>query len=275
MWDRPDVDFIATQDLPWTPVPRGELGSDAGGSLRKTLSRDPGDGAQTDLLAITDTQRGVLASACDFYVLSGRGTVGGRPYGPGTFVFAPALSEVAWEPGAGRTVLFAGHHGAPAVTGSHDDDRPDGPAGAEVVVLPPDREAWVSMSWRGGEAQPADVRIRWLRQDDSGIVFLVGMLPGYVAPLEEMHPVYEESFKVSGDLLLGRRGVVRPGGYFFRSPGSWHGPLYSHTGNVSLIRKNGLGSTTYRDPLPGCDLDTLVPLLYDGDPTMTPSLARG
>ena len=58
-------------------------------------------------------QRGVLASACDFYVLSGRGTVGGRPYGPGTFVFAPALSEVVWEPGAGRTVLFAGHHGAP------------------------------------------------------------------------------------------------------------------------------------------------------------------
>mgnify|MGYP006160460299 CR=1 FL=1 len=53
----------------------------------------------------------------------------------------------------------------------------------------------------------------------------------------------------AGYLLLGRRGVVRPGGYFFRSPGSWHGPLYSHTGNVSLIRKNALGSTTYGDRL--------------------------
>jgi hypothetical protein len=258
------VDFVASQDLPWTRVPSGHLGSDGGGALRKTLSRDEGDGAQTDLLAITDPQQGVLASPCDFYVLHGRGTVGGQPYGPGTYVFAPAGSEVDWQPAAGRTVLFAGHHGIPEVHAGQSEQT--------ATVRAPSREEWVDMSWRGDEAQPADVKIRWLRNDEAGTVFLVGMLPGYRAPLEEMHPVYEESFKLTGDLLLGRRGVVRPGGYFFRSPGSWHGPLYSHTGNVSLIRKNGLGSTTYRDPREGCDLETLIPRLYDGDPSMTPCL---
>jgi hypothetical protein len=227
--------------------------------------RDAGDGAQTDLLAITDPQRGVLRSACDFYVLSGRGEICGKPYRPGTYVFAPTGSEVIWQPAAGRTALFAGHHGTPEL-GTESSS-------AAVSVRAPNREEWVDMSWRGDETQPADVKIRWLRNDDAGTVFLVGMLPGYQAPLEEMHPVYEESFKITGDLLLGRRGVVRPGGYFFRSPGSWHGPLYSHTGNVSLIRKNGLGSTTYREPRERCDLDTLIPLLYDGDPSMVPCLA--
>jgi hypothetical protein len=256
---------VASQDLPWNTVPPGDLGSQGGGGLRKTLSRDAGDGAQTDLLAINDRQSGVLGSACDFYVLSGRGEICGQPYHPGTYVFAPDESEVAWQPAAGRTVLFAGHHGPPEFASASSS--------SAVTVKGPYREEWVDMSWRGDEAQPADVKIRWLRNDAAGTVFLVGMLPGYRAPLEEMHPVYEESFKITGDLLLGRRGVVRPGGYFFRSPGSWHGPLYSHTGNVSLIRKNGLGSTTYRPPSRGSDLDDLIPLLYDSDPSMVPCLA--
>ena len=66
--------------------------------------------------------------------------------------------------------------------------------------------------------------------------------------------------------------VVKPGGYFFRSPETWHGPLYSRTGNLSLIRKNAHGSTDYRDPLPGCDLETLIPACYDSDPSLHPSL---
>lgn len=235
MWNRPDVDFIASQDLPWSSVPAGLFGADHGGGLRKTLSVDEEDGARTDLIAFTNRQRGVLRHSCDFFVLAGRGMVNDQPYAPGTYLYAEAMTELDWVPGPGRTVLFFGPHGSPEFE--------PGQGSGKLTVLQESRDEWTSMSWRGDEPQPADVKIRWLRRDDTGIVFLVGMLPGYRAPMEEKHPVYEESFKIAGDLLLGRRGVVKPGGYFFRSPETWHGPLYSRTGNLSLIRKNAHGST--------------------------------
>ena len=267
MWNRPDVDFIASQDLPWSSVPAGLFGADHGGGLRKTLSVDEEDGARTDLIAFTNRQRGVLRHSCDFFVLAGRGMVNDQPYAPGTYLYAEAMTELDWVPGPGRTVLFFGPHGSPEFE--------PGQGSGKLTVLQESRDEWTSMSWRGDEPQPADVKIRWLRRDDTGIVFLVGMLPGYRAPMEEKHPVYEESFKIAGDLLLGRRGVVKPGGYFFRSPETWHGPLYSRTGNLSLIRKNAHGSTDYRDPLPGCDLETLIPACYDSDPSLHPSLLGG
>lgn len=266
MWDRPDVDFVRAQDLPWEHVPAGEFGGAHGGGLRKLLSIDRGDGARTDLVTFTNEQTGVLSAAADLYVVAGHGRVNDEPYAPGTYVHATATSTLSWVPAAGPTTLYAGHFATPAF-------EPGDGSGA-VTIKGETREEWVAMGWRGDEPQPDDVRIRWLRQDDDGIVFLVGMLAGYTAPMEENHPVYEESFKIAGDLLLGRRGVVKPGGYFFRSPGAWHGPLYSRTGNLSIIRKNGFGSTDYRPPQSG-GLDELVPALYANDAELVPSLLRG
>ncbi len=264
MWNRPDVDFISTQDLPWAPVPGGQFGSGHGGGLRKTFSVDEEDGARTELLAFTNRQQGVLSAQTDIFVIAGRGTVNDEPYAPGTYLHAQAMTELDWVPGVGETVLYFGPHSTPEFAA--------GPGSGTLTVMHETRDEWVSMGWRGDEPQPADVRIRWLRRDEAGIVFLVGMLPGYTAINEEKHPVYEESFKIAGDLMLGRRGVVKPGGYFFRSPQTWHGPLYSRTGNLSLIRKNDFGSTDYRDPLPGHDLGSLIPAFYDRDASLTPSL---
>jgi hypothetical protein len=266
MWNRPDVDFVRTQDLAWEHVLPAELGGARGGGLRKVLSADPDDGARTELLAFTNAQLGTLAPACDAFVISGTGRINGEPYRPGTYVHSTPGGALHWEPGPGPTVLYAGHFGTPSFESS------DGPG--QVTVKHETRDEWVAMGWRGEEAQPSDVRIRWLRQDDDGIVFLVGMLAGYTAPMEEVHPVYEESFKIAGDLMLGRRGVVKPGGYFFRSPETWHGPLYSRTGNLSIIRKNGFGSTDYRDPVAGT-LDELIPSFYGSDPDSAPSLQGG
>lgn len=265
MWNRQDVDFISAQDLAWESIPAGLFGSQHGGGLRKALSIDHEDGARTDLIAITNPEVGVLSVKTDFFVLSGMGRINGETYRPNTYIHAEAGSRMEWVPGPGRTVLYTGPFGRPDFEGGD---------GAGVVTIQHEsRDEWVAMGWRGAEHQPDDVRIRWLRQDDDGIVFIVGMLAGYTAPLEEVHPVYEESFKIAGDLMLGRRGVVKPGGYFFRSPGTWHGPLYSRTGNMSIIRKNGFGSTDYRDPESG-DLQTLIDALYPNDPELVPSLAR-
>ena len=264
MWDRPDVDFVQVQDLAWEPVPEGLFGAAKGGGLRKVLSVDQRDGARTDLVSFTNPQVGVHTPSADFLVLAGSGRVNDEPYRPGTYVHCEPQAQLSWMPGAGRTVLYSG----PFATPSLESERPGSGA---VTIKHESRDEWVAMGWRGPEHQPEDVRIRWLRQDDDGTVFLVGMLAGYTAPLEEVHPVYEESFKISGDLMLGRRGVVKPGGYFFRSPGVWHGPLYSRTGNLSIIRKNAFGSTDYRDPVAG-DVDSLRAALYGTDPDAVPAL---
>jgi hypothetical protein len=88
------------------------------------------------------------------------------------------------------------------------------------------------------------------------------MMPGWKSSLEESHPVYEESFKVFGDVLMGSRGVIRAGGYFFRSPDVFHGPLYSRGGTMSFIRSDAAPTTEYRQPGPGATWDELSAHAY-------------
>ena len=87
-------------------------------------------------------------------------------------------------------------------------------------------------------AEPG-VAVKTLRNADGAFIYLAAMMPGWKCTSEESHPVYEESFKVYGDVLMGARGVIRQHGYFYRSPGVFHGPLYSRGGTMSFIRSDG------------------------------------
>ena len=93
--------------------------------------------------------------------------------------------------------------------------------------------------------------VKELRRSDEVYIYLAAMLPGWRSELEESHPVYEESFKIYGDVLMGSRGVMREGAYFFRAPDVFHGPLYSRTGTMSFIRSDAATTTTYREPAVG------------------------
>jgi hypothetical protein len=70
------------------------------------------------------------------------------------------------------------------------------------------------------------------------------------------------SYKIYGDVLMGARGVMREGSYFFRSPGVFHGPLYSRGGTMSFIRSDAAITTEYRDPAPGGAWDELARQAY-------------
>lgn len=52
---------------------------------------------------------------------------------------------------------------------------------------------------------------------------------------QEIHPVVEEAYVISG-ALTGPQGTMYPGAYFWRPPGIAHGPFGSRRGSVSLIR---------------------------------------
>lgn len=45
--------------------------------------------------------------------------------------------------------------------------------------------------------------VKWRRRDADGIVYLAALLSGWKCAEEEAHPVWEESFKLHGDILQG------------------------------------------------------------------------
>ena len=49
------------------------------------------------------------------------------------------------------------------------------------------------------------------------------------------HECVEEMYLLGGD-IIGERGTMYEGAYFWRPPGEWHGPFGSRRGSLSLIR---------------------------------------
>jgi Domain of unknown function (DUF4437) len=240
MWNRPNVDFVQSQDVPTAWAEPGTFGS-AGGGVKQILSHDPESGAETFLLRVADVQQGVVASAVDVYVLGGEGLLNGERLRTGDYVYVPAGSNLDLRPSVAGLKLYCGFWGAPTLTEA------DG-AAADLLRLRPETMRWQQAGWSGDVELEPGVAVKTLRQDEGAFVYLAAMMPGWKCELEESHPVYEESFKVYGDVLMGARGVIRAGGYFFRSPHVFHGPLYSRGGTMSFIRSDGPTSTEYREP---------------------------
>lgn len=242
MWNRSDVDFVHTADLPWELPGESEFGF-AGGGRKRVLSRDPGDGAETAVHRIADRQRGVLAAEADVYVLAGSGVLNGRPIEVNDYLHVDAGSIVDLRPGVRGLVLYCGFWATPALA---DGDGPDG-----VTVTATESLKWTPATWSGEVELAPGAMLKTLRHDDRAYIYLAAMMPGWRSESEEAHPVYEESFKIYGDVLMGARGVMRDGSYFFRSPDVFHGPLYSRGGTMSFIRSDAATTTEYRDPPPG------------------------
>lgn len=253
MWDRPNIEFLQSQDLSWLAVPDGEFGS--GGGLRKVLSADATAGAATTLIRFRSPQRGVLPAGADVYVLEGTGEFNGQRYGPGHYFYLPPGGAVDLRPAGTRTTVYFGPFGLPSLV---DDDPTAEPARHEIVEDLP----WSAPGWNGDTPLEPGVSLKWLRRDERGIVYFSAKLPGWKSPQEEVHPNSEESFKVYGDTLLGAAGVMTPGSYFFHRPGLWHGPLYTRTGTASFIRASADTSTEYREPAPGGRCDVLAAHAY-------------
>lgn len=254
MWNRSDVDFIESVDLPWERPADGQFGF-LGGGRKRLLSRDPGDGAETAVQRVVDPQRGVLAAEADIYVLSGGGVLNGETIEVNDYVHIAAGAEVDLVPGVRGLVLYCGFWGVPAF------EPGDGDTGV-VSVTHTERLQWTPATWSGEVELRPGAMLKTLRKDDQAYIYLAAMMPGWRSESEESHPVYEESYKIYGDVLMGARGVMREGSYFFRSPGVFHGPLYSRGGTMSFIRSDAPTTTEYRTPAPGGAWDELARLAY-------------
>lgn len=239
---RPQIEFIQSQSLPWTPDPRFGLGA---GVDVKVLSEDQETG-EASLLVRYPAGWTFPAEARgadeEFLVLDGALTVGDLEYGRFTYAHWPsgyAAGERRSETGAIVLTFFSGDPRAPAPK-AYDPERlvaridahqtpytgnfhPEFPPGAGRKVLFTD---------------PTTKETSWI----------LGTLPLRWAERSELHDHVEEMYLLSGE-SHGDRGVMRPGAYFWRPGEIAHGPFGTLTGNLYFFRtKGGPLVTRYVDP---------------------------
>lgn len=243
---RPHIEFIQQQDLPCRPVllpggGRPELGL-------KRLSADPDSGAASDLLQFPAGWRrdgaGHYTADLELYVLSGELTIDGVHYAEHTYAFLPAgyvHGPSSSERGA-RVLAFTSGR-LDYIEGQPAAGAPDARRLVRYLNL-------FEQPWTGSfhPQFPPGAGRKWLRRDPvtTDEAWILGTLPLRNGRQPEKHPVVEEMYLISGE-LVGPQGLMRPGAYFWRPPEAWHGPYGSKTGCLMLFRTVGGPLSTVYD----------------------------
>jgi len=234
---RPHIEFIHSWEAPADAVPGGPFA----GLERRVLSEDDETGAYTALLSLPRGWSGDLGRAdrrMELLCLRGALELAGRRLGDGHYADIPAWADPA-PVGAPldslallmvEDVAHAGAGGAIDVIDTHE----------RRLELP-------------GPNVPAGLAIKRLRVDaERGDWTWIGAgAPGYLEDRAEIHPTVEEAFVLRGDVLLGERGEMGPGDYFWRPPNVRHGPIYCRSGRLIFFRTKGGGLTTTYEEVPG------------------------
>jgi hypothetical protein len=101
------------------------------------------------------------------------------------------------------------------------------------------------------DGPPPGILIKMLRSDPAkgDQTWLAAVLPFWRENRAEVHPTVEEAFMLQGETLLGKRGIMRAGCYFWRPPNVPHGPMVTKTGGMWFFRtKGGALDVTYTEP---------------------------
>ena len=221
---RPHIEFIQVGDL--VPVPVGD-GAFAG-ARRSLLSEDADTGAWTGLVSLEpgwEGDPGGLGRPVELFVLRGALSVEGRQLAAGHYCYAPAIDAAP----------LAAHTGAVVLVLAEPAGEGDGPPQFVDTSTVPYRP-----SGRHVDIPPGIVNKR-LRVDPStgDETWLAAVVPEWMESRAEIHATVEECFMIRGDILLGGRGIMGPGCYFWRPPMVRHGPMYSRTGGLFFFRSKG------------------------------------
>ena len=242
---RPHIEFIHEQVLPWSEGLNGR--SRPGVSVRRLSADDETGGSSLVIRYPPGWQRmgpEHLTTDEEFIVLSGSLEINGRTYDQLAYGFFPAgYVRTSSSSLQGALVLTFFESEPQAVPGE-----PAQPlsAGRAVEYLNALDGEW------GGNFHPLfppGAGRKWLRRDpiDGEESWILGTMPLRSGRRPEKHPVIEEMFLLSGE-LIGPLGVMHAGAYFWRPPEIWHGPFGTKTGNLTFFRtKGGPLSTVFTD----------------------------
>lgn len=234
MLNRPHIEFIQAQVLPWKRIGPGLARPDV---EFKFLSRDPDDGACSILIRYPPRWHRAgpehIEAAEEFYVLDGMIELNGDTFSHDVYGHVPA-GTTRWSMSAPQ--------GAVALT--FLDREPVVHAG-EGNTLPVTRVDALHTPWdmtlNDSRLAHLGISRKDLRLDPQNgeRTFLSMVLPHSEPPgskgPQEHHPVVEECYMINGQ-LTGPHGTMAPGAYFWRPPGIPHGPFGTRWGCVMLIR---------------------------------------
>ena len=239
---RPFIEFVQVQSLPWRS---GAPGAARHGVASRVLSSDSDTGACSLLVRYPPGWRQpepqTLGTDEEFFVLGGALQVGDARYGARTYAHLPA--------GYTRAPMAA-RDGAVVLTFFDADPQPSDAVALDTSRLV-ERVDALSGDWGGNfhPQFPPGAGRKWLHRDptDGEETWILGTMPLRSGRRPEKHPVVEEMYLLSGE-LVGPLGVMQAGCYFWRPPEEWHGPFGSLTGNLMLFRtKGGPLSTVYTE----------------------------
>lgn len=239
---RPQIEFIQSQSLPWTPDTRFSLGD---GVDIKLLSEDDETGAVSLLArypAGWSAPAGAKGADEEFLVLHGDLSVEDAHYGHLAYAHWPRGYPTGVrrsETGAVALTFFSGDPREPA---PQDFDR------ARLVARVDTYETPYTGNFHPDFPPGAGRKVMFTDPQTRETSWILGTLPVRWAERAELHDDVEEMYLLSGE-THGDRGVMRPGAYFWRPGNIVHGPYGTLTGNLYFFRtKGGPLVTRYVDP---------------------------
>ncbi|MDX2221124.1 MAG: DUF4437 domain-containing protein [Rhodospirillaceae bacterium] len=271
---RPHIEFVQAQALPWRD---GLASGDRPGAYSKTLSADENSGATSILIGYPPGWSwgaggpgiGHVRADEEFLVLDGALDIDGRRYGKYAYGLLPAgfAREAMSAPDGAVVVTF---FSAPAVAarGASNGHDPRKLVAYIDALNAPYKNEWARMG--SADVNVNGISMKLLREDPDtrDQTWLLGAVAGWPGGAFEIHPVVEEMYLISGE-IIGPFGHMRTGAYFWRPPGLRHGPFGTARPTLHLFRTEGGPLSTVFEP-PGQPWDWQVPF----SPILPPDMAH-
>jgi hypothetical protein len=234
---RPHIEFIDALTVEPALVEDGPFA----GMWQRVLSTDgDGRGDSTALVSFPPAWSGDLSGvrrSAEIFVLAGTLTVAGAHCGPGVYVFVPAGSpdtKVSCPDKAVALVMI----------------EPEETTGGDLAIIDSNDMPWTSPPVDGPVPQGIVVKRLRIAPVSGDVSWVAAVVPGWRESRAEVHDTIEECLMLKGDILLGRRGVMGPGSYFWRPPQVEHGPMFSLNGGLFFFRSKGGRLSTRHVPVP-------------------------
>lgn len=268
---RPHIEFIQSQHMPWQA---GLYAGDRGDVQSKTLSLDSETGASSLLIQYPAgwSQPGpeYLRADEELFVLEGGLEINGIAHDEFGFAHLPAgYARQSFSSPQGAVVLTFFSAAPISATGEAPGGLYDASRLVERVDALSQGYGENLLADMGSEdlKNAEDVGLLMLRQDpyDGEQTWLWGGLPFWKGGDIETHPVVEEMFTVCG-AIIGDRGTMGAGAYFWRPPNEKHGPYATAEPCLLLFRTKGGPLDTNFTP---------SPKPFDWDPPYRPILPPG
>jgi hypothetical protein len=211
------------------------------GAVEQRQSEDDETGAFTSIVTFPAGWQGDWSGfdrPIELFGLRGEGSLGGARFSAGFYGFSPSGATNATYAATTETqVLVMVEDVAPL-------------AGGTVEIQDTNEMKWAD---HGVEGVPPGLVIKLLRVDaeKGDWTWLAAATALWQEDRAEIHPTVEEALMLTGDILLGTRGVMSPGSYFWRVPNVEHGPMYSLEGNTIFFRTKGGGMAVTWVEVPG------------------------